>query len=68
MRLGPEGERQVATARSLRRVTLRIIGCSVLALAGWWWADPVAALGMVPIIATEGLEDLRGEAHGDDCR
>lgn len=30
-------------------------------LAGWWWADPVAALGMVPIIANEGREALKGE-------
>jgi len=29
-------------------------------LLGWWWADPVAALIMVPIIAKEGLEALRG--------
>jgi divalent metal cation (Fe/Co/Zn/Cd) transporter len=26
---------------------------------GWWWADPVAALVMVPIIAKEGLDGLR---------
>jgi divalent metal cation (Fe/Co/Zn/Cd) transporter len=44
---------------------------SVIALAGvglntalgWWWADPVAALAMVPIIAKEGLEGLRGEVE-----
>lgn len=29
---------------------------------GWWWSDPVAALGMVPIVAKEGIEALRGEA------
>jgi divalent metal cation (Fe/Co/Zn/Cd) transporter len=28
---------------------------------GWWWADPVAALAMTPIIIGEGLEALRGE-------
>ena len=28
---------------------------------GLWWADPVAALVMVPIIAKEGVEDLRGD-------
>jgi len=28
---------------------------------GWWWADPVAALVMVPIIAREGVEGLRGD-------
>ena len=27
---------------------------------GLWWADPVAALLMVPIIANEGIESLRG--------
>jgi divalent metal cation (Fe/Co/Zn/Cd) transporter len=28
---------------------------------GWWWADPVAALAMVPIIAKEGVDGLRGK-------
>ncbi len=28
---------------------------------GWWWADPVAALVMVPIIAKEGVEGVRGD-------
>lgn len=28
---------------------------------GWWWADPVAALVMVPIIAKEGIDALKGE-------
>jgi divalent metal cation (Fe/Co/Zn/Cd) transporter len=27
---------------------------------GWWWADPAAALVMVPIIAREGWSALRG--------
>jgi divalent metal cation (Fe/Co/Zn/Cd) transporter len=26
---------------------------------GWWWADPIAALAMVPIVAKEGLEGIR---------
>ena len=34
-------------------------GLILNALFGWWWADPVAALIMVPIIAHEGLEGLR---------
>jgi len=29
-------------------------GLLLNALVGWWWADPVAALVMVPIIAKEG--------------
>jgi divalent metal cation (Fe/Co/Zn/Cd) transporter len=45
-------------------------GLLLNALLGWWWADPVAALVMVPIIAKEGVEALRGEqCCGDDaCR
>jgi divalent metal cation (Fe/Co/Zn/Cd) transporter len=41
-------------------------GLALNALLGWWWADPVAALVMVPIIAHEGWEALRGE-HCDTC-
>jgi divalent metal cation (Fe/Co/Zn/Cd) transporter len=37
-------------------------GLILNAILGWWWADPVAALIMVPIIAKEGVEALRGEA------
>lgn len=36
-------------------------GLTLNALFGLWWADPVAALIMVPIIAGEGVEALRGE-------
>ena len=36
------------------------------ALVGWWWADPVAALVMVPIIIKEGIEGLRGETCCDE--
>lgn len=38
-----------------------LIGLSLNALLGWWWADPVAGLVMVPIIGQEGMEALRGE-------
>lgn len=38
-----------------------LVGLLLNALFGLWWADPVAALVMVPIIAREGLEGLRGE-------
>jgi divalent metal cation (Fe/Co/Zn/Cd) transporter len=39
-----------------------LLGGLVLnALLGWWWADPVAGLVMVPIIAREGLDGIRGE-------
>lgn len=44
-----------------------LVGLGLNALFGWWWADPFAALAMVPIIAWEGLEALRGRACCDDC-
>lgn len=45
-----------------------LLGGLVLNTAlGWWWADAVAALLMVPIIANEGREALRGETCSD-CR
>lgn len=37
-------------------------------LLGWWWADPVAALVMVPLIAHEGIEAVRGRTTcADGC-
>lgn len=42
-------------------------GLLLNALLGWWWADPVAALIMVPIIVKEGVEALRGETCNDDA-
>lgn len=46
-----------------------LAGLGLNALFGWWWADPAAALVMVPIIAKEGFAALRGEACGcgDSC-
>jgi len=42
-------------------------GLLLNALFGMWWADPVAALVMVPIIAKEGIEALKGEACSGGC-
>ena len=47
---------------------IALAGVALNSVLGWWWADPVAALAMVPIIAKEGVEGVRGEAHcEDDC-
>ena len=42
-------------------------GLLLNALWGLWWADPAAALIMVPIIAKEGVEGIRGKACDDYC-
>jgi divalent metal cation (Fe/Co/Zn/Cd) transporter len=45
-----------------------LIGLGLNALWGWWWADPVAGLAMVPLIAREGIEGIGGRsACGEDC-
>lgn len=42
-------------------------GLILNATIGWWWADPLAAIIMVPIIAKEGIDALRGKACDDCC-
>ena len=41
-----------------------LIGIGANALFGWWWADPLAALGMTLFIGKEALEAWRGEDGG----
>jgi divalent metal cation (Fe/Co/Zn/Cd) transporter len=41
-----------------------LAGVGLNAALGWWWADPLAALGMTVLIAREGREAWRGE---DEC-
>ena len=38
-----------------------LVGLLLNAAFGWWWADPVAALVMVPVIAKEGVAGVKGE-------
>ena len=46
--------------------TILLAGLFLNALFGLWWADPLAALIMTPIIAKEGLDGIRGMAC-DHC-
>lgn len=39
-----------------------LVGLALNAMLGWWWADPVAALCMVPILIREGFSGLRNES------
>jgi divalent metal cation (Fe/Co/Zn/Cd) transporter len=38
-----------------------LAGLLLNALLGWWWADPIAALIMVPIIAKEGIDGIKAK-------
>jgi len=42
-----------------------LIGLGLNAWLGWWWADPTAALAMVPFIIWQGW-DAFSEARSDD--
>src|SRR5438128_8938817 len=42
-----------------------VAGLGLNAAMGWWWADPVAALVMMPLIAWEGIEAVRGRTCCD---
>jgi cation diffusion facilitator family transporter len=71
---------KLGVAKALRSGALRAdayetIACSWLSIAtltglilnatlGWWWADPLAAMIIVPLVIREGLEGWRGECHG----
>lgn len=39
-----------------------LVGLLLNATLGWWWADPIAALIMVPIIAKEGVDGIKAKA------
>jgi hypothetical protein len=49
----------------LSAVTL--IGLALRATSGWWWADSVAAIVLVPLITREGIGVLRARSLGDAC-
>lgn len=38
-----------------------LVGLAANFLLGWWWADPVAALGLIPFLVKEGWEGFTGE-------
>ena len=43
-----------------------LIGLGFNALLAWWWADPVAALLLVPFFVKEGMENMAGRHDHDD--
>jgi divalent metal cation (Fe/Co/Zn/Cd) transporter len=45
---------------------IALAGVGLNALLGWWWADPVAAIAMLPIIVKEGVDGVRGRSSCTD--
>jgi cation diffusion facilitator family transporter len=41
-----------------------LCGLALNAAFGWWWADPLAALAMVPLVVREGLEAVGPSVNG----
>lgn len=44
-----------------------LVGLALNATLGWWWADPVAALGVVVLLLNEGREALTADGLDDCC-
>ncbi len=44
-----------------------LAGLILNATAGWWWADPLAALAIAGLAVNEGREAWRGETCDDCC-
>jgi divalent metal cation (Fe/Co/Zn/Cd) transporter len=61
-----QGEgRQTALCAYLSAALL--VGLGANAAFGWWWADPVAALGIAGVALREGRESWHGRACDDCC-
>lgn len=41
-----------------------LAGLAANATLGWWWADPLAALGIAVLLVREGVEAVRGGVDG----
>ena len=44
---------------------ITLLGLSANAAFDWWWADPVAALALIPVIGMGGFQDLFGPLSPD---
>ena len=40
---------------------IALAGMGLNAAFGWWWADPIAALGMIPLLFKEARDAWRGD-------
>ncbi len=60
---GVENSPAAQTSLCAYLTVIALPGVGLNGAFGWWWADPAAALVMVPIIGKEGVEGLRGDAE-----
>lgn len=44
-----------------------LVGLGLNAIFGWWWADPLAGLGIVYVAGREGIEHWRTDELDDCC-
>jgi divalent metal cation (Fe/Co/Zn/Cd) transporter len=44
-----------------------LVGVGLNASLGWWWADPLAALGVAAVAARESFRTWRAESLADTC-
>lgn len=44
-----------------------LTGLAANAVFGWWWADPLAGLGIVYVAGREGIEHLRSDELNECC-
>jgi divalent metal cation (Fe/Co/Zn/Cd) transporter len=44
-----------------------LVGLGANAVAGWWWADPLAALVIAGVAVREGVAVWRADSPGDHC-
>lgn len=81
MPLLARAKRQVGTQMGSRAVTadatetmlcvwlsaILLAGLGLNAVSGWWWADPLAGLGVVYVAGREGIEHWRADEVEDCC-
>jgi divalent metal cation (Fe/Co/Zn/Cd) transporter len=44
-----------------------LVGLVANSAAGWWWADPLAALGIAGLAAVEAVRTWRADDLADTC-
>lgn len=72
-RVGQQLESRAVTADATETVlcvwlsAILLVGLGANAAFGWWWADPLAALGVVYVAAREGIEHWNADEVDDCC-